>query len=74
MKEEAVRKIIELGRNHDNVFRLVTKMKIESADVAGGRSMRGNDGTLYLNEKNRANCSRHICQRYSMKRMNGIKL
>ena len=54
MKKEAVRKINELGRNPNNVFRLLRKMKIESADVAGGRSMRGNDGALYVNEKNRA--------------------
>ena len=37
MKEEAVRKINELGRNHNNVFKLVTKMKIESTDVVGRR-------------------------------------
>ena len=54
MKEEAESKINELGRNHDNVFRLVRKMKIESTDVVGGRCMRGDDGTLYLNEKDRA--------------------
>ena len=29
-------------------------MKIESTDVVGGRCMRGNDGTLCLNEKDRA--------------------
>ena len=51
MKEEAERKINELGRNPNNVFRLVRKIRIESTDVAGGRCMRGNDGTLYLNVK-----------------------
>ena len=51
VKEEAVRKINEIGRNHNNVIRLVRKMKIESTDVVGGRCMQGNDGTLYLNEK-----------------------
>ena len=30
------------------------KMKIERTDVGGGRCIRGNDGTLYLNEKDRA--------------------
>ena len=29
-------------------------MMIESADVVGGRCMRGNDGTHYLNGKDRA--------------------
>ena len=54
IKEEAVRKINDIGRNPNNVFRLVKKMKIESTDVVGGRCMRGNDGTLYPNEKDRA--------------------
>ena len=49
MKEEAVRKINELGRNRNIVFRLVKKMMMERIDVVGGRCMRGNDGTLYLN-------------------------
>ena len=49
MKEEAVRRINEIGINPDNVFRLVRKMKIESTDVVGGRCMQGNDGTPYLN-------------------------
>ena len=39
MKEEAERKINELGRNPNNVDRLVTKMKIESTDVVRGRCM-----------------------------------
>ena len=43
MKEEAVRKISELGRNPNNVFRHVRKMKRESTDVVGGRYMRGNE-------------------------------
>ena len=51
MKEEAVRKINVLGRNLNNVFRLVRKMKLESTDVVGGRCMRG---ILYPNEKDRA--------------------
>ena len=54
MKEKAVRKIIELGRNHNNVIRLVTKMKIESTHVVGGSCKRGNDGTLYHNKEDRA--------------------
>ena len=29
-------------------------MKIESTDVVGGRCMRGNDGTPYLDENDRA--------------------
>ena len=61
-----MRKINELGRNPtnngayfsidinpNNVFRLVTKMKIESTDLVSGRCMRGNDGTLYLNEQDK---------------------
>ena len=40
MKEEAVREINEIGRNPNNVFRLVKEMKIESTDVVGGRCMR----------------------------------
>ena len=51
MKEEAVRRINELGRNPNNVFKLVKKMKIESTDVVSGRCNRGNDGTLHLSEK-----------------------
>ena len=50
MKEEAVRKMNELGRNLNNVFRLVRKMKIESTDVVGGRCMQG---ILYPSEKDR---------------------
>ena len=53
MKEEALRKINEQSRNPNNVFRLVREMKIDSTDVVGGRCMRGNDKTLYLNEKGR---------------------
>ena len=53
MKEEAVNKIKELGRNTNNVFRFVRKIRIESTDVVGGRCMRGNDGALYLNAKDR---------------------
>ena len=49
-----MRKINELGRSPNNVFRLVRKMKVESTDAVGGRCMRGNDGTLYLNVKDRA--------------------
>ena len=50
MKEEAVRKINELGRYPNNVF---SERKIDSIDVVGGRCMLGNDGTLYHNEKDR---------------------
>ena len=39
MKEEAVRKINELGRNPNNAFRLFRKIKIERTDVVGGRCM-----------------------------------
>ena len=46
MKEEAVRMINELGRNFNNVFRLVRKMKIERTDVVGGWCMQGHYGTL----------------------------
>ena len=55
MKEEAMRKINEISRNTNNVFSLVRKMKIKSTNVVGGMCMRGNDGTLYLNEKDREN-------------------
>ena len=51
MKEEAVRTINDLGRNPNNVYRLVRKIKMDCTDVVGGRCMRGNDGTLYPNEK-----------------------
>ena len=54
MKEEAVRKINEIGGKPIYVCRVVGKMKTKSADVVGGKFMRGNDGTLYLNEKERA--------------------
>ena len=49
-----MRKINEIGRNPNNFYRPVKKMKIESTDVVGGRCRRGNDVTLYLNEKDRA--------------------
>ena len=52
--KEAVRKNSEIGRNPNNVLRLVKKIKIESTDNFGGRCMRGNDGSLYHNEKDRA--------------------
>ena len=68
---KAVRKINEIGRNPNNVFRLVKKMKIESTDVVGGRCMRGNDGSLYHNEMDHfiimrrieQNSGKHICQK-----------
>ena len=43
MKEEAIKNINEIGRNINNVFRLVRDMKIESTDVVGGRCMQGNN-------------------------------
>ena len=49
-----MRKINELGRNPNNVFRLIRKMNVESIDVVLGRCMRGNDGKLSLDEKDRA--------------------
>ena len=54
MKEEAVRKINDLGRNTNNVFTRDSKMKIECTVDVGGRCMRENNGTTYLNEKDRA--------------------
>ena len=54
MKEEAVRKMSVVGRNPDKIFRLVRNIKIESTDVVGGRCLRRNDGTLNINEKDRA--------------------
>ena len=54
MKEEAARKINELGRNPNNVFRHARRMKVDSTDDVAGRCMRGNDGTIYLNEKDGA--------------------
>ena len=41
-----MKKINELDRNPNNVFRLHRQMMIESTDVVGGRCMRGNDGLL----------------------------
>ena len=70
MKEEAVRKINEIGRNPNNVFRLVKKMMLESTDVVGGRCMKGSDETLYLNEKDKAK----LWKAHMSKIMNGIKL
>ena len=43
-----MRKINEIGRNPNNDFRHVRKMKIESTDVVGGRCMQGNDGHFIL--------------------------
>ena len=54
MKEEEMKNINDLGRNPNNVFRLVRKIKMESTDIVGGKCMRGNDGTLYLNAKDGA--------------------
>ena len=51
MKEYALKKINEQGRNTNNVFRVVRKMKIESTDFVGGKCMRGNVRTHYLIEK-----------------------
>ena len=58
------------GRNPNNVFRLVKGMKIESTDVVGERCMRENDGTFYLNEKDRAK----LWKACMSKIMNRIKL
>ena len=49
-----MRKINQLGRNPNGVFRLVKNMRMESTDVVGDRRMRGNNGTIYLNEKDRS--------------------
>ena len=73
VKEEAVRKINELGRNPNNVLRLIRKMNMERTDVVGGKCMRGNDGTLYLNEKNRAKIWKAHMSKL-MKTMNWNKL
>ena len=54
MKDEAVRKNNELGRNTNKVFRLIRKIKLESTDLAGGRCVRENDGTLHLSERETA--------------------
>ena len=54
MKEYAVRTINEIGGSLNNIFRLLRKMTMESTDAVGGKCMRGNYGTLYLNEKDRA--------------------
>ena len=62
MKEEAVRKINEIFMNLNNVFRLVRKMKMESTDVVRGMFMRGNDETLYLNEKDKAKLKNKLDQ------------
>ena len=43
MKEETVKKINELGGNPNNVFRLVSKMKMEGTYVVGERCMQEND-------------------------------
>ena len=65
MTGEAEKKINELGRNPNNVFRLVRKMKMETTDVVGGRCIRGNDGAFYLSEKDTAIiCKAHICEKY----------
>ena len=65
-----MKKINEICRNPNNVFRLVRKMKIESTDVVGGGCMRGNDGDLNLSEKDRAK----LWEAHMSKIMNGIKL
>ena len=57
MIEETVRKINEIGRNPNNVFRHARKIKIESTEVA-----RGNDGTLYLNEDRAKLWKAHMSQ------------
>ena len=47
------------------MFSDLSKKKIESADVVGGRCMRGNDEALYLNEKDMRTCTYvhvRICQ------------
>ena len=54
MKQEAVGTINEIGRNANNVFSLVRKMKIKCTDIANGRCKWKNDGILDLNEKDGA--------------------
>ena len=68
MKEDAARKINELDRSPNNFIRLVRKMKMKSTDIVGRRCMRGNGGTLYLNEKDRAK----LLKIHMSKIMNGI--
>ena len=53
-EEEAVRRVYELGRKPSNAYKHDRKMMIESTDFVGRRCMLGNDGTIYLNETDRA--------------------
>ena len=56
--KEAVRRINELVRNLNNVFRLVRKMKIESTDAVEGRGMH-----FTLMRRIEQNSGKHICQK-----------
>ena len=58
-----MKKINELGRNPSNAFTPIRKMKIYSTYITEGSCMTGNDGILYLNEKDRAKLWKAIIQK-----------
>ena len=51
--------INELGRNPNNVFRLVRKIT-QTKDVIGGRYMRGNNGTFHLYDERAKHRNAHM--------------
>ena len=53
MKEVVEWEVRELSEHPNKVFKLVKSMKKDGKDVKGGRCMRGSDGRLNFNGKNR---------------------
>ena len=53
MKEVAEQELRELSEHPNKMFKLVKSMKKDGKDVEGGRCMRGSDGRLNFNEKDR---------------------
>ena len=70
MKEDAQKKINQLGRNPSNVFRVVRKMKIEKTDLVGGKCERGSVRTHYIIEKDTAKLCKELIKKI-MNKENG---
>ena len=53
MKEAAERWLRELSQHPNMVFKLVKSMKKDGKDIEGGRYIKGSDGRLNFNEKDK---------------------
>ena len=53
MRKESEKELTKLNKKTNNIFTLVTFMKKDGKDIEGGRCMKGKNGKLDFNEKDR---------------------